>query len=253
MEQPALVVAGTGIRIIGQLTTETIATIKNAQKVLFVTHDPVAVDVIPGFNESAESLTRFYVVGKPRREILEEMASRVLECVRSGQRTCLVLLGHPGVFSWLGHEAVRRARAAGFSARMLPAISAADCLFADLGLDPGDSGCQSYEAMDFLARGRRVDPSSLLLLWQIGVMGDPLYRPAGFDISALPRLVERLAAIYGPEHEVIAYLAALHFGGEPAVERFPLRELAGARLSPLTTLCVPPQPFDPEAMKAPLR
>jgi hypothetical protein len=37
---------------------------------------------------------------------------------------------------------------------MLPGISAEDCLFADLGIDPGIYGCQSYEATDFLANGR---------------------------------------------------------------------------------------------------
>jgi hypothetical protein len=36
---------------------------------------------------------------------------------------------------------------------MLPAISAEDCLFADLGVDPADHGCPSYEATDFLVHG----------------------------------------------------------------------------------------------------
>jgi hypothetical protein len=36
----------------------------------------------------------------------------------------------------------------GFDAVMLPGISAEDCLFADLGIDPGMIGCQSFEATD---------------------------------------------------------------------------------------------------------
>jgi len=31
---------------------------------------------------------------------------------------------------------------------MLPGISAEDCLFADIGVDPGIYGCQSFEATD---------------------------------------------------------------------------------------------------------
>src|SRR2546429_6584747 len=44
----------------------------------------------------------------------------------------------------------RQAREEGFEAEMLPAVSAEDCLFADLGVDPGDEGCQSFEATSFL-------------------------------------------------------------------------------------------------------
>jgi hypothetical protein len=44
---------------------------------------------------------------------------------------------------------------------MLPAVSAEDCLFADLGVDPGAAGCQSHEAADFLildTRSTRLPP-----------------------------------------------------------------------------------------------
>jgi hypothetical protein len=247
MEKPSLLVVGTGIRVIGQMTTETNAWIQQAEKVLYIVYDPVAAEIISDLNASAESLAGFYAEGKERRRSLEEMVGRVMECVRSGLRTCLVLLGHPGVFSWLGHEAVRQARRAGYTAKMLPAISAEDCLFADLGLDPATSGCQMYEAMDFLKNGRIVDPSSLLILWQIGVMGDPVYKVNGYDLSPLPLLIERLGRLHGPDHEVIVYVAPIHWGGEPEIERVAIQHLAGARLSARSTLCVPPgQPTRPD-------
>jgi hypothetical protein len=242
MDKPSLLVVGTGIRVIGQMTTETAAWIQQAEKVLYLVYDPVAAEIIDDLNGSAESLAGFFAEGKPRRQSLEEMVGRVLECVRTGVRTCLVLLGHPGVFSWLGHEAVRQARQAGFTAKMLPAISAEDCLFADLGLDPGSSGCQLYEAMDFLNNSRIVDPSSLLILWQVGVMGDPLYKVQGYDLSPLPRLIDRLGQLYGLHHEVIVYVAPIHWEGEPQIERVSLGQLATARLSASSTLCVPPRP-----------
>src|SRR6185503_14601145 len=122
----------------------------------------------------------------------EEMIQRILECVRDGNLTCLACYGHPGVFVYPSHESIRRARAEGYPARMLPGISAEDCLFADLGVDPGTIGCQSYEATDFLMNSRIVDPSSNLVLWQIGVLGDATFRAGGYDRSALPLLVERL-------------------------------------------------------------
>ena len=50
-------------------------------------------------------------------------------------------------------------------------ISAEACLFADLGLDPGTTGCQSYEATAFLARTPPVDTEAVLVLWQVSVLG----------------------------------------------------------------------------------
>jgi len=237
---PSLVVVGTGIRIIGQMTIESVSWIKVAEKVLYLAYDPVADDVITGLNPSAESLIGFYVEGKPRRKSLQAMVKRVMACVRSGKRTCLVCYGHPGVLCWVGHEAIRQARSAGYTAKMLPAVSAEDCLFADLGLDPGTTGCQSFEATDFLANGQRVDPACLLILWQIGVTGDRLFTRKGYKNTALPLLIERLCQVYGPDHEVIVYAAAVQWAGEPTIERVPLGQLHKARFSGSSTLCVPP-------------
>src|SRR6516165_5452239 len=161
------------------MTTESIAWIKISEKVLYLVHDPTAGDVLRQLNPSAESLAGFYAEGKPRRQSLVEMVQRVMACVRSGKRTCLVTYGHPGVFCWPGHEAIRQARREGYTARMLPAVSAADCLFADLGLDPGTHGCLSYEATDFLMNHRHADPASILILWQVGAIGDPFFRSLG--------------------------------------------------------------------------
>jgi precorrin-6B methylase 1 len=247
LDRPSLIVVGAGIRVIGQLTTESIAWIKVSEMVLYVVHDPVAAEIISDLNPSAESLARFYAEGKPRRQTYNEMVERVMECVCSGKHTCLVFYGHPGMFCWPGHEAVRQARLAGYTARMLPGISAEDCLFADLGLDPATSGCQSYEATDFLKNGRHVDPSSLLILWQPGLTGDPGFKRKGSDRPALPLLIQRLCRVYSPDHEVIVYVAPIRWAGEPVIQRMPLGQLAKARFSATSTLCIPPsQPTRPD-------
>src|SRR5216683_1496595 len=103
----------------------------------------------------------------------------ILGCVRTGDKTVGAFYGHPGVFVYPSHEAIRRARSEGYSAKMLPGISAEDCLFADLGIDPAVCGCQTFEATDFLLHGRRIDPSSSVVLWQIGVVGDMTFKTAG--------------------------------------------------------------------------
>lgn len=41
------------------------------------------------------------------------MIERILQSVRSGGMTCAIFYGHPGVFVYPAHEAIRRARAEG--------------------------------------------------------------------------------------------------------------------------------------------
>ena len=97
---------------------------------------------------------------------------------------CAVFYGHPGVFVNPSHRAVAQARAEGFRAAMLPGVSAEDCLFADLGLDPGAHGCQSYEATDFVIRRRSCYPSALLILWQVGALGEDSVTEMGHPIDS---------------------------------------------------------------------
>jgi hypothetical protein len=237
----SLIVVGTGIRTVGHLTMEAVAWIKQADKVLYVVGDPIAEAMLKELNPAgAESLTVLYAEGKQRIETYNQMIERTLECVRAGMLTCMACYGHPGVFVYPSHESIRRARAEGFSARMLPGISAEDCLFADLGVDPGISGCQSYEATDFLVNGRTIDPTSSVVLWQIGVVGDATFKKAGYDLSAMPLLIERLLSIYPPGHPMYLYEAAVFHGCEPVIRQVTAAELAYGPLSAGYTLYIPP-------------
>jgi uncharacterized protein YabN with tetrapyrrole methylase and pyrophosphatase domain len=241
MIRGSLIVVGTGIRTVGHLTTEAIAWMHSADKVLYVVGDPVAEAVIKQLNPNgAESLSGMYAEGRPRIDTYNAMVERILECVRSGLLTCLACYGHPGVFVYPSHESIRRARSEGFSAKMLPGVSSEDCLFADLGVDPGTSGCQSYEATDFLANGRRIDPTSSVILWQVGSVGDATFKRGMCDLSALPLLIERLLQYYRSTHVMYLYKAALFPGCEPIIWPVPLHALGQVCLSEGFTLYIPP-------------
>ncbi len=237
----SLVAVGTGIRVVGQLTVEAIASMKTADKLLYCVGDPIAEHVVKSLNkEGAESLYGFYAEGKPRIETYEEMIQKTLSCVRSGLRTCVALYGHPGVFAWPAHESIRRARAEGYPAKMLPAVSAEDCLFADVGIDPAMYGCQSYEATDFMMNSRVIDPTSIVILWQIGVVGDWSFKKTLYDTSSMPLLMERLSQFYPSTHYAIVYEAAVYPGCDPVIRQIPLFSLPWAGVTAISTLCIPP-------------
>jgi hypothetical protein len=122
---------------------------------------------------------------------------------------------------------------------MLPAISAEDCLFADLGVDPAVNGCQSFEATDFLLHDRLVDTSSQLVLWQVGVVGDSTYQTAGYNLGLLPLLVSRLCQLYGPGHVGTINEAAILPGLAPVITQVALGSLTPAHLTAASTLYIP--------------
>jgi uncharacterized protein YabN with tetrapyrrole methylase and pyrophosphatase domain len=240
MKKGSLTVVGTGIRSVGQLTIESIAWIQHADKVLYLVSDPIAESLILRLNPSAESLQKYYVHGKPRLQTYKDFVDRIMESVRQGNRTCAAFYGHPGVFVLPSHAAVRQARNEGYEARMLPGISAEDCLFADLGVDPATNGCQAYEATDFVMHRRKLDPSCSVILWQVGVVGDWTFKQTGYGNSGLPLLVEKLAEYYPANHGAFVYEAAVLPGCEPVIRPLPLYQLSAASLSPASTLYIPP-------------
>jgi uncharacterized protein YabN with tetrapyrrole methylase and pyrophosphatase domain len=236
----SLTIVGSGINTGLQTTPEAMGWIERAHKVLYLFTDPVPATWITKVDPSAQSLEGFYSPSKDRRQTYEEMVEEILSWVRRGLEVCVVLYGHPGVFVTPSHEAIRRAREEGFHARMFPGISAEDCLFADLGIDPGDWGCQSFEATNFLLYRRSFDTSTPLLLWQVGGVGvrQGVTQPSAAGIQVV---AEFLQDQYGLDHEATLYQASPYPVFDPIVQRMPLRDLPNADLTAMCTLYVPPK------------
>jgi hypothetical protein len=132
------------------------------------------------------------------------------------------------------------ARAEGFEAQMEPGISAEDCLYADLGIDPGRFGCQHFEASQLLFYERRIDPAGYLVLWQVGLVGDMSL--ARFQTGPAYRqvLVDRLSQDYLLDHEVILYRGATLPIEQPRIRRVALRDLPHVPLPAEETVVLPP-------------
>jgi uncharacterized protein YabN with tetrapyrrole methylase and pyrophosphatase domain len=239
----SLVVVGTGIKLVGQTTLDALACIQRAEKLFYLVTEPVTEAWIRQLNPTAETLARNYAVGKSRYKTYQEMTAQILSAVCSGVDVCAAFYGHPGMFVNAAHAAIRGARRKGFPARMLPGISAEDCLLADLGIDPGQHGCQSFEATDFLACRRKFDPTSALILWQVGVLGE---RSIGEGMARQPDrlrvLTRALGRHYPARHRVVLYQAAQFPACDPMIKRIPLTTLPKHTISPITTVYIPPRP-----------
>jgi uncharacterized protein YabN with tetrapyrrole methylase and pyrophosphatase domain len=234
----SLVVVGTGIGA-AQLTTEARAEIAAADEVLFLVGDAVSEQVVRELAQRASSLAGCYENGRPRRDAYERMVQTILAPARAGKHVCAAFYGHPGMLVFPAREAVRRARGEGLAARMLPGVSALDCLFADLGVDPAEHGFQTYEADDFLRRRPVVEPRAALVLWQVGVVGEKLHSSDGAPVE-LRELIDALLETYAREHEVVVYEASPFPGVAAQVVRVGLGALTASALSKRSTVYVPP-------------
>jgi len=238
----SLVIVGTGLMLARHATLETVEAIKRAEQVFHLITNSATEAWIRRLNPNATSLGDCLVEGKPRAQSYSEIAGRIVDTVRLGQRVCAVFYGHPGVLVASGRDAIARSRAEGFEARMLPGISAEDCLLADI-LGPEPRLCwQSYEATDFLLHRRRIDPTVALILWQAGMLGEPSVRA---DMQARPErlrvLTGALLRHYSPRHVVVLYEAAELPTRNPIIERVTLASLPRQAIYPKTTLYVAPR------------
>ncbi len=236
----SLVVTGSGIKYLAHLTHETKIHIANADKVFYLVNEPAMQEWIQQTNQSAESLDAIYFRHSLRSESYQAIADAILEAVRQEQHVCVVIYGHPTVFATPALNAVKQAKKEGYSATILPGISAEACLFADLLIDPGSHGCLSFEATDLLIRQRKIDPSCHLILWQVSVIG-ALTHPEKWDNSkGAALLCDYLLQYYPADYLVTLYSAAQYPGFSPVIQQFKLDALPHADFSRISTLYIPP-------------
>ncbi len=236
----SLTCVGIGMMLGAHISPRSRAAIEGADVVFAAVSDPLVELWLQSMHRDVRSLQPYYREGKSRNITYRQMVDAMLAQVRDGKRVCGVFYGHPGVFALPPHRAIAQARAEGYEAAMEPGISAEDCLYADLGIDPGTYGCQHFEASQFMFYRRRVDPSAYLVLWQVGIAGDPTMKRFSTGPGYRQLLVDLLSETYPPDHRLVAYEAATLPIGVPRMETVKLSDLGRVDLRFETTLVVPP-------------
>lgn len=235
-----LVCVGTGMLLGGHLSPRARAEIERADIVYAAVSDGLVELWLQQINPRFVSLQPLYREGQSRRQTYDAMVTAMVGAAQSGQRVCGAFYGHPGVFAWVPHEAIRQARELHIEARMEPGISAEDCLYADLGIDPGTYGCQHYEASQWMLYRRRVDRAAYLILWQVAVAGDRSLARFSTDIAYRQLLVDVLLRDYPPTHPIVLYRAATLPLETAQIRHARLADLPGLEIELPDTLVLPP-------------
>ncbi|MCL1067590.1 SAM-dependent methyltransferase [Shewanella olleyana] len=234
---------GTGLQLAGQISILSKSYIENADLVFSLVPDGFTERWLVSLNPNHRSLQPYYARKdevKNRRDTYSQMVEAILEQVRLGLNVVVALYGHPGVFACISHLSIKQAKKEGYFAEMLPGISAEACLWADLGIDPGASGHQSYEATQFMLYHHEPNTNTHLLLWQISLAGEHTLTQFSTTSERLAILVDHLSQWYPLEHEVVIYEAANLPIQSPRIEKLLLKELPYARLEMISTLMIPP-------------
>lgn len=234
----SLVVVGTGIKTLSHLTEETKVLIRHVEKVLYLVNEPLLKTWIIDNAKQSASLEPYYHATPKRVDAYETMTQKIIETYYNVESLCVAFYGHPILFTTSALTAVKRIREQGGHALVLPAVSAIDCLFSDLAINPGDKGYYSVDATDLLIYDKQIDPHSHLVIWQVNSLG-------AFNLKSttkLPILMQYLKNFYPECHELILYEAPQYPRQKPKVKKAKLHTLVTQTVTPKTTLYVPPLP-----------
>jgi precorrin-3B methylase len=138
----SLVCVGIGMTLGSHLTPLARSYIEKSDVVFAGLSDGIIELWLAKMHPDVRTLQSLYQEGKSRLDTYGQMLDCMLTEVRAGKQVCGAFYGHAGVFAWPPHKAIEIARAEGYRAHMEPGVSAEDCLYADLGIDPGKYGCQ---------------------------------------------------------------------------------------------------------------
>lgn len=236
----SLVCVGTGMTLGAHISPISKSHIEQADVVFSLMANGFAERWLEEMNNDVRSLQRYYEEGKNRNITYNEMVEAILEEVRMGKKVVAAFYGHPGVFACVSHRAIKKAKVENLSATMEPGISAEDCLYADLAIDPGRTGCSHYETSQFMFYKRNVDNSAHLILWQVALAGDKSLAKFSTGRKYRQVLVDLLLEHYPSDHQVILYQAKGIAIDTMRAEQISLSELVDAELFLNTTLVIPP-------------
>lgn len=239
-QRGSIACVGLGMTLGSHLSPLARSHIEQSDVVFAALSDGIVEMWLESMHPDVRSLQPYYGEGKSRLVTYREWVDVMMIEVRAGKKVCAVFYGHPGIFAWSPHEVIKVARTEGFRAHMEPGISAEDCLYADLGIDPGRQGCQHYEASQLLFCETPLNPGAYLVLWQVGLVGDRSLKRFATGPEYRQVLVDVLEKDYPLDHEVIIYRGATLPIQQPRIRRVDLRDLPATDVTAEETVILPP-------------
>ena len=236
-------IVGLGVLNVDHITRETEGVIRRSNEVLYVDTGVATRTYLKTLCSRVTSLFETsYEEDGHRLNAYHRMAARVLDAAMDHPPVAFAMHGHPIVGAYAPFLIRDMARLLGLEVLVLPGVSAMDCLFAELMVDPCVAGMQMYEATDLLLRRRPLQPDVPALIWQIGCVETRLHTTRVSTPERFERLRSHLLRFYPPEHQATAAYSTPQPLMPSTVHRFVLQDIRKSAhlLHAGFTLYVPP-------------
>jgi uncharacterized protein YabN with tetrapyrrole methylase and pyrophosphatase domain len=240
-----LIIAGTGIKFLSHLTIEVKSAIETSSCVVFLLNEPAMKNWVAKNAKKHVSMDNIYFSSKFRLETYGKIVDEIFRNVQEHDDICFLTYGHPTFFSSVAEEITKRVSFEKVLIQIMPGISAMDCLFSDLRIDPGKTGLQSYDATEFIIYDELFSITSHLVLWQIAIIGEMgIINNGEINLScqkkAITILISKLMTHYPADHKVTLYVASQYPSVEFELLSIELQELNIINIPRLATLYIPP-------------
>jgi len=221
-------ILGLGILNVEHMTRETERVLRRCREVLYVDTGVATQAFLEGVCPRVTALYETsYEENGPRLNAYHRMAARVVNAAMDHAPVAFAMHGHPIVGVYAPFLIRDMARLLNLEVQVLPGISAMDCLFAELMVDPCVAGMQMYEATDLLLRRRTLHADVPALIWQIGSVETRLHTTRISKPERFERLRAYLLQFYPPQHPVSAFYSTPHPLMPSTVLAFALEDMCG--------------------------
>ncbi|KZM40417.1 hypothetical protein OA92_07285 [Marinomonas sp. SBI22] len=235
-------IVGLGIMNVDQITREAEYILSKSKTVLYVENGIGVDEFLKSKCENAINLVSEYEEDQDRMIAYRAMAAKVLDTALEGGPITFGLYGHPTVFAYPPFLIKQAADLLGLKVKVVPGISAMDCIFTDLMIDPGTAGMQMYEATELLMRERPLHNDVPALIWQIGAIETALYSQMPSNAQRFERFKEYLLKFYPAEHTVHSIYCSNYFMMPATLHSFKIEDIGdyAEQLHAGHTLYIPP-------------
>jgi hypothetical protein len=237
-----LYIVGLGIRGTEQITPEAGAALRACRKVYFGAEQRGIAEYLQRYGCEVEDLYALAEPGASRPATYQRMADKVLQAARERPPVGFAVYGHPMILVLPTRLIRQQAPELGLSVKVIPGVSALDCLLADLGFDPCERGLIQYEATYALLYQPPLDPAAACLLWQAGMAETVLYDLGVSRPGRFRRLSDYLARFHPGGHRVALAISPRDPLDGPIIAWLTIDELREAHEDVMSgaTLFIPP-------------
>lgn len=218
-------IVGLGISHIDQITREAERCMEASNEILYVERGLGIDAFLASKCKCITDLTRLYAEGEDRQGTYRKMAATVVKAALERPPVTFALYGHPLIYSYPPFLIREMAGLLGLSVKVVPGVSAMDCIFADLFVDPSMNGIQMFEATEMLLRGRLLQTDVAALIWQIGALETGLYSTYSSRPERFQRFKDHLLRFYPSHHTVFAVHSATHSLLKPEIYEFEISDI----------------------------